>query len=136
MNEPNIEAIINNLSKEEQKIFEKIQDKIIESINTMKDSKFDNLDNIDPASSFSDKNPDLIHPKHITNSPHEILITVTAEVSEVDDKGYLGATKDLMNQHYHIPVKTGEDYSLFLQKFLEQFQQTLESTCRDSVITK
>jgi len=136
MNEPNIEAIINSLSEEEQKILEKIQDKITESINTMKDSKFDNLDDTDLASSFSDKNPDLIHPKHITNSPHEILITVTAEVSEIDDKGYLGATKDLMNQHYHIPVKTGEDYSLFLQKFLEQFQQTLESTCRDSVITK
>ena len=137
MNEPSFEDILSSLTEEELKVFDKIQAKIQHSLSNMRDSKFDDGDDtIDIGTKFADKHPDLIHPKHITNSPHEILITVTAEVSEVDNNGYLSKTKDLMNQYYHIPVKTGEDYTLFLRKFLEQFQQTLESTCRDSILTQ
>ena len=135
MDYQNIEQILQDLKPEERDIFDKIQLKISQELEKSKESRFDHLEkDHQNGLEFAEKHPDVIHPNHITTSPHEILITVTAEVSSIDDNGYLGEVKDLMQQYYHIPVKSGEDYVLFLKKFLEQFQQTLESTCRDSIV--
>jgi hypothetical protein len=127
----NFDEVLNTLTDEERILLEKIEAKLYGDLSKYKDSRFD-----DPEQDFSDKHPEILHSKHITNSPHEILITVTAEVTAVDNNGMLGDIKDLMSHYFHIPVKSGEDYSIFLSKFLQQFQETLEATCRSSIIAE
>jgi hypothetical protein len=128
-----IDFIFNDLSDTEKSVLEGIKKKIDEKLEKLKESKFDELDSIDPDKDidFSDEHPDIIHKKHITNSPHEITILVHAETSTIDDKGNLSEVVDLLDQYYHIPVKAKEDYKIYLDEFMKKFHTTLEDTCRD-----
>ena len=128
-----IDFIFNDLSDTEKSVLEGIKKKIDEKLEKLKESKFDDLDSIDPDKDidFSDEHPDIIHKKHITNSPHEITILVHAETSTIDDKGNLSEVVDLLDQYYHIPVKAKEDYKIYLDELMKKFHTTLEDTCRN-----
>lgn len=132
-----IKEAIESFSPEEKRVFEKIQQKLSNSLMQQVDHKYDWMNEIDekedPEPDFSQKHPDILHPKHITIAPHEIVFYIRAEVSEIDDTGHLKGVKDLAEKYYHIPVKVKEDYSLFMDKFFEQFEQTLANTCRDTI---
>lgn len=128
-----IDFIFNDLSDIEKSTLEGIKKKIDEKLKKLREPNLDELDSIDPDKDidFSTEHPDIIHKKHITNSPHEITILVHAETSTIDDKGNLSEVVDLLDQYYHIPVKAKEDYKIYLDEFMKKFHTTLEDTCRD-----
>lgn len=130
-----ISEVIDSFTPEEKLLFQKIQNKLLEGLEEEQDHRYDYIDEIEknPNFDFSHRHPEVTHPKHITDAPHEIIFYIKAEVSEINSKGELEDIKELVEKYYHIPVKAKEDYSLFMNKFFLQFQETLESTTRDSI---
>jgi|LakMenEpi03Aug12_release.lakeMendotaPanAssembly.Ray.scaffolds.fasta_scaffold83752_3 hypothetical protein len=128
--EKEIRLLYENLSPEEKSLFENFELKIGKILEKAQDKKLDNIDNDEPLD-FSEKHPEILHPKHITNAPHEITVYVKAEVSEIDENGHLAETKDLFEKYYHIPVRNQKDYRIYVDKFFEKFHSNLELTCQE-----
>jgi hypothetical protein len=120
------------LTPEEKQILIDLEKKISEKIKSIQNHKYDHLDNDTPLD-LSQKHPETISPTHITEAPHEIKITVVAEISSIDDKGYLQDVKDVFRKNYHIPVLTGKDYMVYTEKFFSTFEQKLTATCQELV---
>jgi len=127
------QSIYDQLTEEEKQLLSKIEKKMGSVVEEMKDERFANIDTNDPngVPDFSEKHPDIIHPKHVTIAPHEITFSLKAEVSEVDDKGYLSSVKEVVNKYYHVPVKAKEDWELYMNKFFEKFHNSLENVCQE-----
>jgi hypothetical protein len=127
------QSIYDQLTAEEKQLLSKIEEKMGSVVEEMKDDRFDHIDTNDPngVPDFSKKHPDIIHPKHVTVAPHEITFSLKAEVSEVDDKGYLSSVKEVVNKYYHVPVKAKDDYEIYMNKFFEKFHASLESVCQE-----
>lgn len=118
------------LSEDEKKILDKFDQKISDIIKEHTEHQYDHLENDDPLD-FSLKHPEIMHPTHVTSSPHEITVIVKAEVSDIDNKGNLSQIKDLFEQYYHIPVPNNTDYMIYVNKFFEKFHADLEITCQE-----
>jgi len=127
------ESIYEQLTEEEKQLLAKIENKLNSVVEEIKDNRFVNIDTDNPnvVPDFSEKHPDLIHPKHLTIAPHEITFLIKAEVSEIDDKGYLGEIKEIVEKYYHVPVKAKDDYEIYMNKFFEKFHSSLESVCQE-----
>lgn len=125
--------IYDQLTEEEKQLLAKIENKMNSAVEEIKDTRFMDVDTNNPngVPDFSEKHPDLIHPKHVTIAPHEITFCLKAEVSEIDDKGYLGDIKEVVNKYYHVPVKAKEDWELYMNKFFEKFHDSLEKVCQE-----
>ena len=128
-----IDSIYDDLTAEEKLFLSKIETKLAASLEKIKDSKFDHLDDNDPnpVPDFSKKHPEIIHPKNLTKSPHEITIHIKADVSTVDSNGYLSEVVEILEKFYHIPVNAKDEYKLYMEKFFSQLHTALESTCQD-----
>lgn len=127
-----IDKIFETLTKEEKQFLEKINTKIVKQLDKLKESQNERLESqADEPVDFSEKHPEIIHKKHLSASPYEITIYIKAEVSEIDDKGYLSELKDLFEKYYHIPVKAKEDYKLYVEKFFAKFHSSLETSCQE-----
>jgi hypothetical protein len=129
----NLDDIYSSLSKEERDVLDNIQNKLLKAMEIAKEQKFDHIDEESPENvpDFSQKHPEIIHPKHISKAPHEILITVKAEVSEINDQGYIASTKDMTHNYYHIPVPAQVDYEPYTEKFFALFTKSLQDICQD-----
>jgi DNA replication initiation complex subunit (GINS family) len=128
-----IDAIFESLTDEEKQFLEKINNRIVEQLNKIKETRFDHLDE-QPSEApldFADRHPEIIHKKHLSVSPHEITIYIKAEVSDIDERGYLNEVKDLFEKYYHIPVAAKEDYKVYVEKFFEKFHSSLEDSCQE-----
>lgn len=125
-----LKQIYDELSEDEKQILDKFDQKISDIIKEQAEHQYDHLENDDPLD-FNLKHPEIMHPTHITSSPHEITVYVKAEVSDIDDKGNLSQIKDLFEQYYHIPVPNNTDYMLYVTKFFEKFHADLEITCQE-----
>jgi hypothetical protein len=123
--------ILETLSEEEKKLLSKIENRIKEKFDAAREAKFDEL-NQDQPLDFSQKHPEVIEPVHIGKNPHEIRVSMTIEISEVDEKGYLKETKEMIKKNYHIPVPAQKDYNTYVQKFTSRFQQKLTETCQET----
>jgi hypothetical protein len=128
--EAKLKQAYDELSEDEKKIVDKFDQKISDIIKEKIEHKYDHLENDDPLD-FNLKHPDVMHPKHITSSPHEITVFVKAEVSDIDNKGNLSEIKDLFEKYYHIPVPNNTDYMVYVTKFFEKFHSDLEITCQE-----
>jgi len=127
-----IDQIFERLTSEEKQLLEKINKKVVEELDKIREDQFKHLDDEpDAPIDFSDKHPEIIHKKHLSSFPHEITVYVKAEVTEIDDKGYLKDVKDLFEKYYHIPVKAKEDYKIHIEKFFEKFHSSLEISCQE-----
>jgi hypothetical protein len=127
-----VDAISEMLTEEEKQFLEKINKKVVEQLEKIKQERFKELDDqSDTPADFSDKHPEIIHKKHLSSAPHEITVYIKAEVSEIDDKGYLTELKDLFEKYYHIPVGAKEDYKIYVEKFFEKFHSSLETSCQE-----
>jgi hypothetical protein len=123
--------IFKDLSTEEKALLEKIETKLSSVLHDAKAHKFDHWDNMSDNPDFSSKHPEVLHPKTLTVGPYEITVTIKAEVSEVDSKGYLSDNIEVLEKFYHIPVKAKEDYQQYMNKFFEIFHDSLEKTCQN-----
>lgn len=124
--------IFDDLLTEEEKTFLlKIDKKIAAKLEEIKEHKFDHLDNQDLD--LSEKHPEIISKTHITDCPHEIKISVVAEVSSIDDRGFLKDLKDIIKKYYHIPVMTDQNYMDYVDKFFQNFEDKLTATCKESI---
>lgn len=124
--------ILDNLTPEEKEILSRIESKLAKALQEAKDTRYDHLDSIENNNpDFTQKHPELLHPKVLTRGPYEITVTVKAEVSEVDSKGYLSDNISILEKFYHIPIKAKEDYQVYLNKFFDIFHRSLENTCQD-----
>ena len=117
-------GIYNDLTVEEQELLVKLQSKLQDKVNSIVSSKYDDIDNDAPLD-LSKQHPEIIEPIHITNSPHEIRVSLSIEVSEVDDKGY-----------YHLPVPAKQDYSIYVNKFVTNLENKMADSCRESMPNK
>lgn len=124
--------IYDGLTLEEQALLVKLQAKLQDNITAAMASKYDDIDNDSPLD-LSRKHPEVIEPVHITDSPHEIRVSLTIEVSEIDDKGYLKDTKELMKKNYHIPVPSKKDYSIYVNSFISNLESKMTDSCRESM---
>jgi hypothetical protein len=127
------QSVYDQLTEEEKQLLSKIEEKLGSVVEEIKDNRFANIDINDPngVPDFSEKHPDVIHPKHVTIAPHEITFSLKAEVSEIDDKGYLGDIKEVVNKYYHVPVKAKDDWEIYMNKFFDKFHQSLENVCQE-----
>jgi hypothetical protein len=123
--------IFKDLSTEEKALLEKIETKLSSVLHDAKTHKFDHWDKMSDNPDFSSKHPEVLHPKTLTVGPYEITVTIKAEVSEVDSKGYLSDNIEVLEKFYHIPVKAKEDYQQYMNKFFEIFHDSLEKTCQN-----
>lgn len=131
---PNNNAIdiLDNLTPEEKDVLSRIESKLAKALQEAKDTRYDHLDNIENNNpDFAKKHPELLHPKVLTRGPYEITVTVKAEVSEIDSKGYLSDNIAILEKFYHIPVKAKDDYQAYLDKFFDIFHRSLENACQD-----
>jgi hypothetical protein len=127
-----VDTVLEMLTEEEKQFLEKINKKVIEQLDKIKQERFKELDDkSDAPVDFSDKHPEIIHKKHLSAAPHEITIYIKAEISEIDDKGHLTELKDLFEKYYHIPVRAKEDYKIYIEKFFEKFHSSLETSCQE-----
>lgn len=128
-----IDNLLSETLTEEEKIFlQKIEQKISEKLKDIDENKYNHLDNDKPLD-LADKHPETIEKQHISGSPHEIKISVVAQISSVDDKGYLNEIKEIIRKNYHIPVVSDQDYNIFANKFFENFENKLTSTCQEMI---
>jgi hypothetical protein len=127
------QSVYDQLTEEEKQLLSKIEEKLGSVAKEIKDNRFANIDINDPnkVPDFSEKHPDVIHPKHVTIAPHEITFSLKAEVSEIDNKGYLGDIKEVVNKYYHVPVKAKDDWEIYMNKFFDKFHQSLENVCQE-----
>ena len=127
------DSIYDQLTEEEKQLLAKIESKLNSIMQEAKDNRFADIDINNPniVPDFSDKHPDIIHPKHVTIAPHEITFTLKAEVSEIDDKGYLGDIKQVVDKYYHVPVKSKDDWEVYMNKFFDKFHHSLENVCQE-----
>lgn len=122
------------LTEEEQKFLLGIEAKIVDKLKELEKTKYDHLDNDEPLD-LSSKHSEIIPPIHITDSPHEIRISVTTEISGIDDKGYVNEIKEMFRKNYHIPVPANQDYMVYANKFFETLEIKLASTFKESLST-
>jgi len=126
-------SIYEQLTEEEKQLLSTIENKLNAAIEEIKDNRFTDIDINNPngVPDFSEKHPDVIHSKHVTTAPHEITFFIKAEVSEIDDKGYLGEIKEIVEKYYHVPVKAKDDWKIHMDKFFEKFHNSLENVCQE-----
>lgn len=127
------ELIFQSLTNDEKALLDKINLKIKDQLEQQKLDKEKLLDEIklDEPLDFSSAHPDCIPQQHITSSPQEITIKVNAEVSTVDNKGFLTDVVDVFQQYYHIPVPPSADYNYYIQAFFDRFHKDLADACSD-----
>lgn len=123
--------IYNSLSEEEKILLESIEAKMTALIEEEKQNKHTQLEALaEQGADFSTKHPDIIHSKHITRFPREIVFSIRAEVTQLDDKGNLASVVELIEKFYHIPVHAEQDHNLYVDNFFNNFHKTLEKTCK------
>jgi hypothetical protein len=125
-----IKQLYDSLPEHEKRIFANFDQKVAEILLAAKEQRLDELSTDEPLD-FTKKHPEILHPPHITDSPHEITVHVKAEVSEIDENGSLAEIKEIAEQFYHIPIKNKMDYRIYLEKFFEKFHSNLELTCQE-----
>lgn len=119
--------IKNLLTEEEQKQLELIQKKIQANLNEIYKKNIEDFQNTVEESSSLELD-EASHPKHITTSQQEILISLRAEISTVDEKGHLSNIEQCLDNYYHIPVEPNSDYKLLLEEFVAKFDNEI-TTC-------
>lgn len=125
------QEIVNELSDEEKQILDKIQNKLLSSLEDQKNQKNQKLEDIvDPYIDLSTEHPDIIKKKNITGSPNELVFIIKAEASQIGEQGQLLSIVDIIEKFYHIPIQTDDDYKPHIDKFFDKFHTTLEETCR------
>jgi len=119
----------NILTPEEQQQLDTIQKKIQNNLDLIYKKNVEEFKNKaeEPEQSELDE---ASHPKHITTSQREILISVRAEISTVDEKGHLQDVQQCLDNYYHIPVAPDSSYELFLQQFIDKFDSELTSCAK------
>jgi hypothetical protein len=119
----------NILTPEEQQQLDTIQKKIQNNLDLIYKKNVEEFKNKaeEPEQSELDE---ASHPKHITTSQREILISVRAEISTVDEKGHLQDVQQCLDNYYHIPVPPDSSYELFLQQFIDKFDSELTSCAK------
>jgi hypothetical protein len=119
----------NILTPEEQQQLDTIQKKIQNNLDLIYKKNVEEFKNKseEPEQTELDE---ASHPKHITTSQREILISVRAEISTVDEKGHLQDVQQCLDNYYHIPVAPDSSYELFLQQFIDKFDSELTSCAK------
>lgn len=127
------ELIFQTLNGDEKALLDKINLKIKEHLEKNKLEKqkiFDEIATDEPID-FSAIHPECIPQQHATTAPQEITIKVNAEVSNIDNKGFLTDVIDVFQQNYHIPVPPSADYNYYIQAFFDRFHKDLADACSD-----
>lgn len=127
------ELIFQSLTTEEKRLLDNINLKIKNQLEQQKLDKekiFDQINDDEPID-FSSAHPDCIPHQHVTSAPQEITIKVNAEVSTVDNKGFLTDVVDVFQQYYHIPVPPSADYNYYIKAFFDRFHKDLADACSD-----
>jgi hypothetical protein len=85
------------------------------------------LDNI-----YNSDIPSNERPKKLLMCPHEIVITVIANVLEENEKGELIGTKDICQKDYHIPVPPKHDYNEYMRSFFSHLETCIASSAKNA----
>lgn len=129
--------IINELSEDEKLILEKIQNKLFDSFEKQKQESIEKLESTqDPYIDFSKEHPNIIRSKNLTGNPNELVFTIRAEASQIGEKGQLLSIVDIVEKFYHIPIEAHDNYTAHMDKFFENFHNTLEEACKVIAIKK
>lgn len=125
------ESMIDELSEDEKKILDKIQTKILASLEDEKNEKNKKLENItNPYVDLSQDHSGIIKSKNLTGFPNELIFTIKAEVSQIGEYGQLLSIVDVIEKFYHIPIEPENDYKPHVDNFFNKFHNTLEETCK------
>jgi hypothetical protein len=118
--------IDNIFTEEEKQIIDRLQEKIFKHFSSEQSNSKDpeELLKLDP-------NNEMLHPEKITDAPVEILFTIKAVVTEVDENGNPKETVDLLEKFYHIPITSGKNYKDYVDNFMNHFHLKLEQTCQE-----
>lgn len=76
--------------------------------------------------------PSLDRPNKLLICPHEIVITVIANVLEEDEKGELIGSKEICQKNYHIPVPPKHDYNTYMNSFFSHLESCISSSAKNA----
>jgi hypothetical protein len=105
-------------------------DKASENINELAKAIYKNFEQLN-QSQYEDI-IDYTHTKKLTNSPHEIIFEITANVMEENNKGEIIGTKEICTKKYHIPVPIDKDYDIYMKTFFQHIEDCLLSAAKTS----
>lgn len=119
--------IENIFTEEEKQLIDKLQNKIFKHFSS--ESNNNNKD-IEELLKF-DQHNDIVHPEKMSDAPVEILFSIKAVVTEIDENGTPKETIDLLEKFYHIPIVNGKNYKTYMDNFMSHFHEKLEKTCQE-----
>jgi hypothetical protein len=74
--------------------------------------------------------PSIERPKKLLICPHEIVITVIANVLEENEKGEVIGTKEICQKDYHIPVPPTHDYNIYMESFFSHLENCITASAK------
>lgn len=83
-------------------------------------------------SSYTTNVPSIDRPEKILICPHEIVITVIANVLEENEKGETIGSKDICQKNYHIPVPATHDYNEYMNAFFSHLENCIEQSAKNA----
>lgn len=81
---------------------------------------------------YSKDIPSMERPNKLLICPHEIVITVIANVLEENDKGELIGSKEICRKDYHIPVPPKHDYNAYMSAFFSHLENCISSSAKNA----
>lgn len=85
----------------------------------------DLINKMDPMNSYSQNLSD--EPEKLSNSTHEIVFNITANILEENQKGEKVRSKKICTKYYHIPVPIDGDSDIFMKTFFNFLEEALAS---------
>jgi hypothetical protein len=123
-----------DLSKEELEILESINTKFQEQLDKTKEDVKANPDKYLGGQDILSDHP--LEPRHITDYDRELYISLKIEMTALDEKCNFKEITQIVDNAYHIPVPSGVDYQVKVDKFVNKFDKELGDCAEKISISK
>ena len=123
-----------DLSDEEQQLLESINKKVEDNLKKREEDIKKDPDKYFYDPNILDDHP--LEPRHVTDYNREIYISLTIEMTAIDEDCNFKEIVQLGDHAYHIPVASGVDYTLKLNEFVNKFDEGLGDCAAKISITK
>ena len=123
-----------DLSTEELEVLESINIKVQEELNKTKEDVKKNPDKYLDDPNILGDHP--LEPRHVTDYNRELYISLKIEMTALDENCNFKEITQVVDNAYHIPVPSGVDYQVKVDKFVNKFDKELGDCAEKISISK
>jgi LysM repeat protein len=123
-----------DLSTEELEVLESINIKVQEQLNKTKEDVKENPDKYLDDPNILGDHP--LEPRHVTDYNRELYISLKIEMTALDENCNFKEITQVVDNAYHIPVPSGVDYQVKVDKFVNKFDKELGDCAEKISISK